>query len=67
MSTGATARAGARVRNVTTGEIGIVLGALQSGGLRVSVEIDREEWCGSIIGAPSRITAVWERWSVERI
>lgn len=61
------AEAGTHVRNVTTGETGTVLGALQWGGLRVSVDIEPAEWRASVIGAPSRVTATWERWNVESI
>lgn len=57
------AKRGTRVRNVTTGETGTVLDGMQDGRLRVSVDIDQDEWDRSVIGSPSRITAVWERWN----
>lgn len=52
---------GTRVRNTVSGETGVITGRL-SFGLRIDVDVDRGDWARSVIGPPSRITAVWESW-----
>lgn len=56
---------GEHVWNADDGRAATVLATL-SFGVKVSVEIDPDEWSRSAIGPPSEITEVWETWKITR-